>query len=300
VPSITVFRPPNSIGSLIGGAVVLFCYVLVALLAYRGIKTDVSLTQLGPFVGAGFFFAMGSLFLYWSWGCRTLLYTVDRNSLTIRWGGLRQVVPLESIERLVPGDESDATQLEGVSWPGHHVGRGTVEAIGDVIFYSAHRTMKDILYVQTPDQIYGISVPDQIAFAHAIQSNQSRGPLFDQRQAVYRWGLASQSFWLDAHARLLTAALIASFVAVLAYVLNEYPGLPQSVALRFPSLGGIVRVADKSELLDIPRSGAIFMALNLGLAIVLHSWERMVGYVLLIAGVCIQVMLLVAAIVAVA
>ena len=36
------------------------------------------------------------------------------------------------------------------------------------------------------------------------------------------------------------------------------------------------------------------------LALFLHSWERMVAYVLLLAGISIQVMLLVAAIVAVA
>jgi hypothetical protein len=34
--------------------------------------------------------------------------------------------------------------------------------------------------------------------------------------------------------------------------------------------------------------------------VLLHSWERMVGYVLLLAGIAIQLMLLVAAIVAVA
>jgi hypothetical protein len=87
---------------------------------------------------------------------------------------------------------------------------------------------------------------------------------------------------------------------VLAYVLHEYPGLSQSVALRFPSLGGITRVSDKSALLDIPRSGLGFMAVNLILAVVLHSWERMVGYVLLLAGIAVQLMLLIAAVVAVA
>jgi hypothetical protein len=143
-------------------------------------------------------------------------------------------------------------------------------------------------------------VPDHIVFAETVQAAQARGPLFEQRQAVHRWGLAAQSFWLDANARLLAAALIASFVAVLAYVLHEYPGLPQSVPLRFPALGGIVRVSDKSELLDIPRSGLGFMAANLTLAVILHSWERMVGYVLLLAGIAVQMMLLVAAIVAVA
>lgn len=300
MPSVVLFKPQNTIGWLLGGAIVLTCYFLALLLLYRGLTLEVGTRQLGPLLGAGFFLAIGSLYLYWTWGCYTLRYTVDRNALTIRWGGVRQVVPLDNIERLVPGDDADESRIEGVTWLGHHIGRGRVEAIGDVLFYSAHRTMKDVLYVQTPEQIYGISVPDHIAFAQAVQSNQIRGALFDQRQAVYRWGIAAQSFWLDANARLLTAALFASFVAVLAYVLYQYPGLPQSVALRFPALGGIVRVADKSELLDIPRSGIGFLAVNLGLAVFLHSWERMVGYVLLLAGIAIQVMLLVAAIVAVA
>jgi hypothetical protein len=42
------------------------------------------------------------------------------------------------------------------------------------------------------------------------------------------------------------------------------------------------------------------MAVNLILAVVLHSWERMVGYVLLLAGIAVQLMLLIAAVVAVA
>ena len=62
----------------------------------------------------------------------------------------------------------------------------------------------------------------------------------------------------------------------------------------------IVRVSDKGALLDIPRSAAGFLALNLVLAVLLHSWERMVAYVLLLAGIAIQVTLLVAAAVAVA
>ena len=70
--------------------------------------------------------------------------------------------------------------------------------------------------------------------------------------------------------------------------------------MRFPSVGGIVRTTDKSVLLNIPRTAAAFLGVNLALAILLHSWERMVGYVLLITGIVIQVTLLIAAIVAVA
>jgi hypothetical protein len=133
-----------------------------------------------------------------------------------------------------------------------------------------------------------------------VQSNQSRGPLFEQRQAVHRWGPAAQSFWFDRSAQVLAILMVVAFGLVLGYVLDTYPGLSQSVPLRFPSLGGVVRVTDKGELLDIPRSAFGFLALDLVLAVLLHSWERMVGYVLLLAGIGVQVMLLIAAILAVA
>ncbi len=301
LPAVTVFRPTSTIGTVYGGVVVAVCYALSLGLLLKGLKHEIEFSQIYPLAVAGFFFALGSLFLYWTWGCRSLRYVIDRNALSIRWGGVQQVVPLDRIERLVPAEEGENPQVEGVSWPGHHVGRAFVPIMGgDVLFYSAHRAPEEVLYVQTPEETYAISVPDHIVFAETVQAAQARGPLFDQRQAVHRWGLASQSFWLDANARLLAVVLVGSFLAVLAYVLHQYPGWDQSVALRFPSLGGITRVGDKSELLDIPRSGLGFLALDLTLAVVLHSWERMVGYVLLLAGIAVQMMLLVAAIVAVA
>src|SRR5581483_2970895 len=214
--------------------------------------------------------------------------------------GLSQVVPLNKIERLVPAGEGENPHIEGVKWIGHHVGKANIEQLGQVLFYSAHRNLSEVLYIQTASETYGLSPPDHVAFAEALQTNHERGSLFEARQAVHRWGIASQSFWLDPLALALSAILIGTFVAVLAYTLQLYPGLGQSVALRFPSLVGVVRVSDKSALLDIPRSAAGFMAVNLLLAVLLHSWERMVAYVVLLAGIGVQVMLLVAVIVAVA
>jgi hypothetical protein len=300
MPSFTLFRPASAVGTLYGGAIVLVSLLLGAGLILKGLTMDVGFDQMGPFLAGGFFLALAALYLYWTWSCRSLTYVVDRNALSIRWGGVNQVVPLANIERLVPAAEGENPHIEGVNWVGHHVGLCVDDELGRVLFYSTHRSMDEVLFVLTPTETYAISVPDPVAFAQTVQANQARGPLFDQRQAVHRWGIAAQSFWLDANARLLAAVLIASFVAVLGYVLHAYPDLSQSVPLRFPSLGGIVRVTDKSALLDIPRSAFGFLAVNLVLAVLLHNWERMVGYVLLLAGIVIQVTLLVAAVVAVA
>ena len=299
MPSFTAFRPASATGTLYGLAITAFALLVGGALIYRGLMMDVQLEQLLPLlIGAGLL-CLGLLFAYWTWGCNSLRYVVDRNALSISWGNVQQVVPLTSIEKLIPAGP-DPIQIEGVNWAGHHVGRGDVPDIGQVLFYSAHRNPNEVLYVVTPTETYGISVPDHVFFAQTVQSNQSRGHLFEQRQVVRRWGVAAQSFWLDPVARVLTVVLIGSFVAVLGYVADMYPDLTQSVALRFPSLGGVVRVADKSALLDIPRSAFGFLAVDLVLAVLLHGWERMVGYVLLLAGTAIQVMLLVAAIVAVA
>jgi hypothetical protein len=300
MPSFTVFRPGNASGITWGAAAVAVTLLFGAGLLYRGLTLEVGLGQVPVLLIGGLLLCLCALYAYWTWSCASLRYVVDRNALDIRWGSVHQIVPLANIERLVPGEESDDAQIEGINWPGHHVGSGHIDDVGDVLFYSAHRTPSEVLYVQTPTEIYGISVPDPVFFAQTVQSNQSRGPLFEQRQGVHRWGIAAQTFWFDRGAILLTMTMIAAFIAVLAYVLNTYPDLSQSVPLRFPSLGGVVRVTDKSELLDIPRTAFAFLALDFVLAVLLHSWERMVGYVLLLAGIGVQVMLLVAAIVAVA
>ena len=300
MPSFTLFRPPTTIGALCGALIALASLALGAGLLYKGLTMTVRLAELGPLIAGPFFIAVAGLYGYWTWGCRSMSYVVDRNALSIRWGGLRQIIPLGSIERLIPAGEAESPRVEGVNWAGHHVGRAQVEDLGEVLFYSTHRSSSDILYVYTPAQTYAISVQDPVFFAQTVQSNQSRGPVFEQRQMVHRRGIAAQTFWQDRQALLLAGLLIAAFFVVLGYVLETYPGLSRSVPLRFPALGGIVRVTDKSALLDIPRSAAGFLALNLVLAVVLHSWERMVGYVLLFAGITLQAVLLVAAVVAVA
>jgi len=300
MPSFTLFKPTSQQGALYGAGIAGVALLVAIIMLYKGLNTEPSLSQALPLIGAFLLGGLAAIYGYWTWSCSSLAYVVDRNALTIRWGGLRQIIPLENIERLIPAGGGAAPRIEGVSWPGHHVGRAEVQELGDVLFYTTHRTMDEVLYVETLAQVYAISVPDQVFFAQTVQSNQGRGSLFEQTQTVRRWGIAAQTFWSDQNALILAGVLVLAFFTVLVYVLQGYPDLAQNVPLRFPALGGIVRVSDRSALLDIPRTAAGFMVTNLLLAVVLHSWERMVGYVLLLAGISIQVVLLVAAAVAVA
>ncbi len=293
------FRPPRAIGTLVGGGIAAWCFALCFALVARGITYDVSLGIVALYVAATVFFAIGVLFVYWTYSLGTLRYALDRNALTITWGDIRQQIPISQIERLVPGRELDAPHVAGVNWVGHHVGRAEVEGgIGDTLFYSTHRTSQDLLYVVTASQSYAISVEDEVAFAEAVQAQQRAGSLVAVTQGPDRLYLAAQPFWEDRTAQTLALVAFAMFFAMFAYVYQQYPDLPQSIQLSFPQLNGVTRVGDKSELLKIPTAGIIILLVNLAMGFAAHAWERMVGYVLLLAAIGAQVMLLVAAIIA--
>jgi hypothetical protein len=293
------FRPPRAVGTLVGGGLAAWCFAVTIALVVRGLYSDIDLDVLPLYVMATVLFMIGLLFVYWTYSLGTLRYTLDRNALTIAWGDIRQTVPLAQIERLVPGRELPNPHIAGVSWMGHHVGRGEIEGgIGDTLFYSTHRSPADLLYVVTASQSYAISVDDEVAFAEALQGQQRLGSLISVAQAPDRSYLAAQPFWEDHTAQTLVLAAFVTFFAMFGYVYQQYPDLPSTIALNFPQLDGVTRVGEKSELLKLPATGIVLLLINLAIGFAAHSWERMVGYVLLIATIGAQGILLAAAIIA--
>jgi hypothetical protein len=67
--------------------------------------------------------------------------------------------------------------------------------------------------------------------------------------------------------------------------------LPAAFELHFPAFedSGLVDNQTKDALLELPRIATILLVVNLGLGFVLHTWERVAGYVLFLAAAAIQV-----------
>ena len=93
--------------------------------------------------------------------------------------------------------------------------------------------------------------------------------------------------------RVRTLAAVAGFVATLGYVFQQYPGLPDSIPFPFAAQG----FGDKKELLSIPITGLGLLAVSLILGFFLHALDRAVGYLLFLAGIGTQIVLLSAAII---
>ncbi len=292
------YRPPRSLGTLVGGLIAGGCLLATLALSLRGAYLRPSTGAVVLYAVAACFFAAALVFAYWTYCCQTLRYVVDRNGLTIFWGDVRQTVPMNRIERLVPGRELASPQVRGLSWPGHHAGRADVKGVGDTLVYSTHRSPHELLYIVTPDQSYALSILDDVAFARDLQAAQRLGSLIAVPQAATRTSLAAHPFWQDRWAQALSLASVLGFFILLGYVYHQYAGLPERLAISFPYTGGVTRVAQRGEILAIPSTAIGLLLVDLALGFLAHYWERSLGYVLLLAGLAAQGMLLAGAIIA--
>jgi hypothetical protein len=278
------FHPRRFTGIFLGTA---WAVAFTVLLTLRGVNHTASLFSLVCYLAATLFFALAVLFAYWTYCCLTLRYALDRNGLSIHWGFVRQVIPLDKIDKMVRGKPGATPQVKGVNWFGHHIGRGQVEEIGETLFYATGHNPLDLVYVVTASQAYAVSPPDADRFLSEVETRRKEGVSVALRQVPRRLLLANQPFWHDRYALLLALAAIAVCVATFGVVFARYGDLAQSIPLSFPPLD-VTRVAARRELLTLPTTAFGVLLANLILAFVIHTWERMVAYMLLVGLIALQ------------
>lgn len=294
------YHPPRTLGLIVGSLLALWAAAIALLLVNRAIELETGLLSFLAYTGAVAAGVLAALFVYWTYALATLSYALDRNGLVIHWGPTRQVVPLEAIERLVPGRSAGVPRVRGVTWWGHHVGHAELPRIGEILFYSTHQGPEQVLYVMTSERNYAISVPDPADFAREVQLRQDLGPTTAVAHHVERSGAALQPFWSDTRALVLAFAAIGAAALVWLQVAVRYPSLSPTLALHFPPTDPdpVVTVTGREAIFEIPRVGTVLLGVNLVLGIVLHAWDRFAGYVLFGAAIAVQAALFVAVAVA--
>jgi len=292
------YHPPRALGILVGSVLTAWALGVALLLVNEASDAGVHAAAFVAYAAAIVAAFMASLFAYWTFALATLSYALDRNGLVITWGTTRQIIPLQSIERLVPAEAVGIPRVQGVSWWGHHVGNATIERIGRVLFYSAHQSPDQVLYVMTTEANYAISVEDPAAFAKEVQIRQDLGPITDVTHHVQRAGMAAQPFWSDPQAQAIAAGAIAAAVLVWVYVAVRYDGLPATLTLRLPPTDDVIAVTSRESIFNLPRAATALLGVNLVIGAVLHAWDRVAGYLVLGAAAAVQAMVLLALVIA--
>jgi hypothetical protein len=281
--------------------VVAVAVLLAAVLLVFAIGWDISTGKFLAFVGVFALLAVAALFTYWTYALLTLRYDLDQNGLTIRWGLVRQYLPLASIQRFVPGREIRPTQVQGVNWWGYHVGRGKVEGLEETLFYSTHRQPWEAIYIVTPGVAFVVSPENHVRFGLELQHlMRETGPDesgLARPRATYP-ALVVHPIWFDRYAQLLALASIGLNVALFGFICGVYPGLADKLNLAFPPVGAI-DLRDKNELFQIPLTGLALLAVSLAAALAIHKWERAASLLVLAGAVFTQGVFWVAAAIAI-
>jgi len=142
----------------------------------------------------------------------------------------------------------------------------------------------------TSERNYAISVEDHADFARQVQIRQDLDPTARVTHHAQRLSSAAQAFWYDPVGRILVAAALFATFLMWVLVSLRYPDLPATLELHFPAYEdtGLVDIRTKDSILQLPRIATLILAINLALGFLLHSWERVAGYVLFLAATAIQ------------
>lgn len=286
-----VFRPPSALGVITGAGLAAWAFAIAGVALVLAIGSPVEFRSFIAWITVAALGGVGLVFASWTYCLATLSYRIEPDALVITWGLRQVVVPIEAIQRMVPGRTLDEPKVHGLNWWGAHVGSADVKRMGYTLFYSTHSSPEEILYIVTTDESYALTIVDQAAFAEQIQSRAAVEPVEQVLQRSTAFGLAAFPFWRDRTA-IITSLLSALACALMAgFVYSQYPSLPDVIQLDFHGVGGIVRVGAKSEVLRITYAGVGILAANLLLGVAVHARERAAGLWLLASGGTLQLLL---------
>jgi hypothetical protein len=261
----------------------------------------ISAAKFLAFATAFLLLILAAIFAYWTYACFAMSYALDEKGLSIRWGLIRQLIPLSRIERCVPGREARLLEIRGVNWWGYHVGRASVAGIGEVLFYSSHQSPWELIYVVTSSHSYAISPENSVRFTTELQRLQrSEAAAADEApgQRAEHPLVATYPFWLDRYGQVLALIAVLANVALFGFIFAVYPGLADHLNLAFPPLGQ-TEIRPRREVLQIPATALALLVVSLAAGLAVHRWERAASYLLLAGAILLQSLFLIAAAIAV-
>ena len=116
------YRPARTSGLVVGSVLTGWAFAVALLLFAIGVGRELGFEGWLAYSASLLAAAIAALFGYWTWALWTLAYGLDRNARLIRRGWAQQVIPLGSLDRLVPGHDQLVTarypapgaELEGI------------------------------------------------------------------------------------------------------------------------------------------------------------------------------------------
>lgn len=291
------YRPARTPGLLAGGLLTGWALAAALLLFAIGVGRELGFEGWLAYSASLVAAVIAVLFGYWTWALWTLSYDLDRNALLIRWGWTQQVIPLGSIERLVPASAVAIPSPGGVSWWGSQIGRAIVEPIGPVLCYASGRLPEQLVYVVTPRQTYALTIADPQEFAREVLVRQELGPTARLQHQARRSGPPLLRAG-DRVALLIALGAVLGGAAVWLQIALRHSAVPATVPLHLTA-GEAADFIARPALIEMGSAATGILIAGLVIGVLVHARERVAGRLVFAAAAIVQVIFLAATAIAI-
>ncbi|HBX68648.1 MAG TPA: hypothetical protein DEH25_04510 [Chloroflexi bacterium] len=222
-------------------------------------------------------------------------YTLERDSLRLRWGLRLEVIPMAEVQWIRPySDIKGSLRLPHLRWPGALLGTRRLPGGTTSIEYLAAQA-RSLLVIATPGRLYAISPANPDEFLQAYQHFTELGSLLPPAHQSVHPTIVVSRLWQNRPARYLILAGALSGLAVLVWASLATPGLEQ-VYLGFAPDGTPRPPIPSIRLMMLPilNSFTYFVNLFLGMSLFRRRETQALAYLLWGASIFVSILFLTA------
>lgn len=240
------------------------------------------------------FLVLGSLpalayVLYRTWAAFSMEYWIDRNAVTLHWANLQQVIPIQSVRRVIQGGLVDMGPRSPWRWPAPYL--GTAHGVGLAhVQMVATRPLEECLLLDTGEVAFAISPRDAEAFVAGLQARYRLGPVAQLQMARVRSSFWERLFGGEPVGPALLGVGLLGVLLLFGILMVRFPNLPDALAFHYNSDGLPDVVREKSALFLLPAIGLLSWMINgvWGLWMAFHH-QRTGAYMLWAGAIIVQI-----------
>ena len=244
------------------GLIVAFWIVLIDLLLLIWMdRRPVDWLKFGLILAAVGTLPLLGYVLFRTWAAFSLEYWIDRNAVTVHWGSLRQVIPLQSVVRVVQGGLPSLSPQSWTQWPAPYIGRASALGLPNVQML-ATRPLEECLLLDTGETVFALSPRDADEFLEALQARYRLGPVATPALERMRSSLWQRLFGQDQLGPILLACGLVGTLLLFGILMVRFPNLPDAMAFHYNSQGLPDVVREKTALFLLPAIGLMAWLIN--------------------------------------
>lgn len=240
-----------------------------------------------------------------TWAAFTLEYWVDRNAVTVRWGQMRQIIPLPNIIQMSMDDDLPIGRPSLLDWPAPYLRNAGSD--GSLQLFATRAPLAALkaggydaatashLLLDTADVTYVLSPADPAAMITAIQERHALGPSQVLEPARLRTGRINRLLPQDRLGHWLLVSGLLGVLILFGVLMISFPNLPEVLTVRYNSAGLPEEIGEKGALYRLPIIGLLAWGINgaAGLGLLMRR-QQPAAYMLWGGAIVVQIFSLLA------